>query len=73
MIAALRRLACTWRGHDAVLRIENGRLLMRCASCGYDTPGWNIARDNDEGFTRRRTPADSPLHPYCVIRQESHP
>lgn len=34
---------CGLRGHDDVLRVEERRVLMRCTSCGYDSPGWEMA------------------------------
>lgn len=39
----LRRLLCGLRGHDAVLRFEGPRMLMRCTTCGHDSPGWKTA------------------------------
>ena len=34
---------CGLHGHDAVLHFEGNRVMMRCTSCGYDTPGWEIS------------------------------
>jgi len=39
-IARMRQLLCGVRGHDALLHFEGKRVMMRCASCGHDTPGW---------------------------------
>jgi LSD1 subclass zinc finger protein len=36
------RALCAVRGHDMLLRYEPGRLSLRCASCGAETPGWQI-------------------------------
>jgi hypothetical protein len=30
------------RGHDSVLHFEGKRVMMRCTSCGHDSPGWEI-------------------------------
>lgn len=53
----LRQLLCALRGHDAVLHFEASRVLMRCPSCGYDSPGWEISgrrpRVRFEGDPRR--------------------
>lgn len=37
----LRQVFC-WllRRHDSVLHFEGGRVLMRCTSCGHESPGW---------------------------------
>ena len=28
-------------GHHSVLHFEGERMLLRCTSCGYDSPGWD--------------------------------
>lgn len=37
-----RQLFCGLHGHDALLHFEQGRMSLRCASCGYETPGWDL-------------------------------
>jgi hypothetical protein len=53
----LGQLFCGMRGHDSVLHFEGNRVNMRCTSCGYDTPGWEISgrgpRRRYEGDARR--------------------
>jgi hypothetical protein len=53
----LGQLLCGLRGHDSVLHFEGNRVNMRCTSCGYDTPGWEITgrgpRRRYEGDSRR--------------------
>ncbi|HEY2435207.1 MAG TPA: hypothetical protein VGI12_21230 [Vicinamibacterales bacterium] len=48
---------CALRGHDAVLHFEGNRVMMRCTSCGHDSPGWEISgrgpRRRYEGDRRR--------------------
>jgi|SRR5215471_19720696 len=34
---------CGLRGHDSVLHFEGKRVMMRCTSCGFDSPGWEIS------------------------------
>jgi hypothetical protein len=36
----LRQRWCGLRGHDAVLHFEGARVMLRCTSCGHDSPGW---------------------------------
>jgi hypothetical protein len=38
----MRRLICGLNGHDALLHFEQGRLSLVCASCGHQTPGWDL-------------------------------
>lgn len=48
---------CAMRGHDSVLHFEGNRVMMRCTSCGHDSPGWEITgrgpRQRFEGDRRR--------------------
>ncbi len=37
------QMLCGLHGHDAVLHFESNRVMMRCTSCGHDTPGWEIS------------------------------
>lgn len=65
----LGQMLCALRGHDSVLHFEPHRVMMRCTSCGHDTPGWQIGgrgpRRRYEGDARR-------LHlqrPHLVLRK----
>ena len=53
----LGQMLCGFHGHDSVLHFEGNRVMMRCTSCGYDTPGWEITgrgpRKRYEGDARR--------------------
>jgi hypothetical protein len=48
---------CAMRGHDSVLHFEGSRVMMRCTSCGHDSPGWEVSgrapRQRFEGDQRR--------------------
>jgi hypothetical protein len=37
------QVICGLHGHDSVLHFEANRVMMRCTSCGHDTPGWEIS------------------------------
>ena len=43
--AWLRRFRCGLGGHDMLLQFQPGRLSLRCARCGQQTPGWNVNAD----------------------------
>jgi NAD-dependent SIR2 family protein deacetylase len=51
------QMLCAMRGHDSVLHFEGNRVMMRCTSCGHDSPGWEISgrapRQRFEGDRRR--------------------
>jgi hypothetical protein len=57
VVGRLGQLLCGLRGHDSVLHFERNRVMMRCTSCGHDTPGWEISgrgpRRRFEGDARR--------------------
>jgi hypothetical protein len=56
-VARLGQLVCGMRGHDSVLHFEGKRVMMRCTSCGHDSPGWEVSgrgpRQRFEGDARR--------------------
>lgn len=68
----LGQLLCGLRGHDAVLHFEGKRVMMRCTSCGHDTPGWEISergpRQRFEGDARRHLLATGPR---LVVRKRA--
>ena len=64
------QLMCGIRGHDSVLHFEGRRVMMRCTSCGHDTPGWEISgrgpRKRFDGDARRHL-----LTPKLVLRKSA--
>jgi len=60
---------CGLRGHDAVLHFEGKRVMMRCTSCGHDSPGWEVTgrapRQRYEGDARRH----AIVTPRLVLRK----
>jgi len=38
----LGQVFCGFRGHDSLLHFEDERMSLRCVSCGYETPGWEL-------------------------------
>ena len=58
-VARMGQMLCGFGGHDSVLHFEGRRVMMRCTSCGYDTPGWEISgrgpRLRYEGDAHRHT------------------
>ena len=56
-IVRVSQLLCGLRGHDSVLHFEGKRVMMRCTSCGHDSPGWEVSgrapRQRYEGDARR--------------------
>jgi len=63
-ISRLGQLLCGMRGHDAVLHFERNRVMMRCTSCGHDTPGWEITGR----APRRRFDGDARRHLLATQR-----
>ncbi len=33
---------CSLHGHDPLLHYDENRIYLRCASCGHETPGWEL-------------------------------
>ena len=69
-MARIGQWFCGVRGHDSVLHFEGKRVMMRCTSCGHDTPGWEI---NGRG-PRKRFDGDARRHalkPKLVLRKSA--
>lgn len=64
-MARIGQWLCGMRGHDSVLHFEGNRVMMRCTSCGHDSPGWEISgrgpRQRYEGDHRRHVLAPQRL------------
>jgi hypothetical protein len=65
------QVVCGLHGHDSVLHFEGNRVMMRCTSCGFDSPGWEISgqgpRLRYEGDARRH----SLKTPRLVLRKSA--
>src|SRR4029453_3047630 len=69
-VTRLGQLLCGFRGHETMMHFEGKRLMMRCTSCGHDTPGGEIAGPDP----RRRFDGDARRHqlntsPRLVLRK----
>lgn len=69
-VTRLGQLLCGVRGHETVMHREGKRMMMRCTTCGYDTPGFEIS----EREPRRRFEGDARRHqlttsPRLVLRK----
>jgi hypothetical protein len=42
VMGRVRQMFCGLHGHDTMLHFEQERMSLRCASCGHETPGWNL-------------------------------
>jgi len=53
----LQSAVCGLHGHDPILQFGEGRMFLRCTSCGFETPGWDTGdrrpRLRFEGDARR--------------------
>ena len=57
---SVRQFICGLHGHDALLHFEHGRMSLLCASCGHESPGWEVKSDG------RAQPVESQPHPMRV-------
>jgi len=68
-VSRIGQMFCGLRGHDAVLHFEGKRVMMRCTSCGHDSPGWEVTgrapRQRYEGDARRH----AIVAPRLVLRK----
>lgn len=36
------QLVCGVQGHDHMVQFDQGRMFLRCVSCGQESPGWDV-------------------------------
>jgi hypothetical protein len=42
VLERLGQLVCGIHGHDNLIQFEQSRMFLKCASCGYESPGWRL-------------------------------
>ena len=57
-VGQFQAAVCGLHGHDPMLQFEQGRMYLRCSSCGYESPGW----DTGERRPRLRFAGDAARH-----------
>lgn len=43
IIDRVRQAYCGLHGHDDLLQFEQDRMFLKCASCGHESPGWEMS------------------------------
>jgi len=71
VVTRVGQVFCGLHGHDSVLHFEGKRVMMRCTSCGHDTPGWEVSSQRP----RLRYEGDAHRHllnkPRLVLRKSA--
>src|SRR5438093_744744 len=42
LLGWVRQLMCGLHGHDNLMHFEKERVFLQCASCGHESPGWEL-------------------------------
>jgi hypothetical protein len=42
VIDRVREAFCGLHGHDSLLQFQQDRMFLKCASCGHESPGWEL-------------------------------
>jgi hypothetical protein len=59
IIDLVRQAYCGLHGHDDLLQFEQDRMFLKCASCGHESPGWEMS-DTPPPRPRMRTEVEVP-------------
>jgi hypothetical protein len=57
----LGQMQCGITGHNVMLRYEPARLSLQCTSCGYESPGWELAPRRPPLSTRASSRFSPPI------------
>ena len=60
MMDRVRQMLCGLHGHDSLLQFQQDRMFLRCASCGHETPGWEVSEPKPVAARRHATPILQP-------------
>jgi hypothetical protein len=60
----MRQFVCGLQGHDSLMQFERARLSLKCTTCGHETPGWDL---------RRNQSAEPPAVPAAATRRRFLP
>jgi hypothetical protein len=42
----VHQFLCGLQGHDTLRHFDKGRISLQCVTCGYQTPGWDLRRED---------------------------
>ena len=56
----LREFYCGLHGHDNLMQFGKDRMFLQCASCGHQTPGWEL-HEAPRAAVRMRADTRRPL------------
>lgn len=59
----VRQMVCGLHGHDSLLQFERDRMYLRCASCGHETPGWELNDETPHVVARTAAARDAAAKP----------
>jgi hypothetical protein len=62
----VREAFCGLHGHDNLLQFGHDRMFLKCASCGHESPGWEL----NEAPPSRLSRSEHTGRPTLVRRAE---
>jgi hypothetical protein len=60
------QLRCGLTGHNVLMRYQPTKLSLQCATCGYESPGWEIERN-------RAVPSAAPVFQPQAVGDAERP
>jgi hypothetical protein len=52
LLESMGEFCCGLQGHDMLMRFEQKRVYLQCASCGHESPGWEVAATRPKAALR---------------------
>jgi hypothetical protein len=66
----MREAYCGLHGHDSMLHFEKDRMSLQCASCGHETPGWEMSEISRPKVRLRGDSRRHVLRPHFVSERK---
>ena|SRR5438046_2919641 len=65
-LAWLRQAYCGLHGHDHLMQFAKDRMFLQCASCGHESPGWELTETPPQIRLRGDARRHVLMHPHLV-------
>ena len=66
LLGWLRQAYCGLHGHDRMLHFEKDRMSLQCASCGHESPGWELSHAHRPAVRLRTETRRPVLRPHLI-------
>ena len=64
VLLRVSQIFCSLRGHDNLMQFEKERMFLQCASCGHESPGWELTEAPPKVRVRENVRRSNVMRPH---------